>query len=216
MYPVSSRVHVHAVTSTSRWRLGRGLRFRKGRLISPPARRGLSAGDATAIFALLVAAGTFYLTYFHVKHSLKVTVARFAPDSTQLPTRLTGDVALLNHGNRTETLLNAELVVRGYGAISDPELPKKTLVIKPGDTEPLKINWLINAGDLDLIRTVEGGGSATLPVELRLTSVSETAGPIETVVPMGTLMYHRALNTLRFSAARQDIRGRLIELINRS
>src|SRR5206468_2606386 len=96
--------------------------------------------------ALVLSAGTFYLANVRVHHSLQIALIRSAityrTDKCDLPI----DLVFINNGNRAETLIYAQPVAKGGGAIECNQ-SVSALAIKAGDVIPFHINFHLTQGD---------------------------------------------------------------------
>nr|WP_315182928.1 hypothetical protein [uncultured Albidiferax sp.] len=182
----------------------------KARDLLKPKRKWFSFSVVVSLVALALSLWTFYFTYFHIEHTLQLSVVRAGGDDSELPVTFDTDILLLNPGNRSATLLSLEVTfgeATGGTWTYDPRLRKGPYVLKPGDALPVNVSWMLTK---DMFENVADWSGAELErtakgvMSLQLSAVSSDGKEIRRKIQIGTFEYYEPSDELRFKASQSD------------
>jgi hypothetical protein len=152
----------------------------------------------TSSVAIIITVLSFYLTYIHVNHSLKVAVTNDTLSYSSKFAELNIDAILLNYGNRPEVLLSSKLmIVSNYGTLEYDE--KQPSIIKAGETslvqfrEKYPTKELFSEADWSEDKVI-----AKTRVDIMFTTADRKGMMVETVVPVWYLTYNDNDESVKF------------------
>lgn len=165
--------------------------------------------------ALIISLLSFYFTHLRVNHSMMLAPANLTLSSDKLPCNLTSDFVLLNYGNRTETLIRAELVYQGFGEWREPKSRKGPFVLKSGDAIPVQVQQELTDGKF--FDSANKKGDKDFPVyeilvTLELSTLNPQGQEVVTSIPLGRIIYDERAAHLKHESS-PGTNTRLLEVI---
>jgi hypothetical protein len=147
--------------------------------------------------ALFVSLVSIYFTYFRVSHSLQLGVIKSDVSDNEIPADFMVDLILLNKGNQTESLLNAELQFVAGDSLVFTKSRKGPLVLKPGDALPLRVETNLGKGVFDVGAKwsgTEGHRKAETEMVLQISSVDMNGRQVTKKITLGNFVYEELNN----------------------